>query len=47
VVTGKLDVRVAASRLPDAAESGEPDIEEKDSVEEDFQETEAMGEDNE
>ena len=46
VVTGKLDVREAASGLPDE-ETIVPDIEEKDTVEEEFQEAEAMGEENE
>jgi type I restriction enzyme S subunit len=44
VVTGKLDVRKAASRLPVATEEIEQDIETVDSMEEEFQESETTGE---
>ena len=44
VVTGKLDVREAASRLPVETEEVEPDMEAIDTIEEEFQESETMGE---
>jgi type I restriction enzyme S subunit len=44
VVTGKLDVREAASRLPVETEEIEPDVETVDAIEEEFQESETMGE---
>lgn len=44
VVTGKLDVRKAASRLPSEPDEVEPDIEAVEAIEEEFQESETMGE---
>ena len=44
VVTGKLDVREAVRRLPDETVEIEPNMEAIDAIEEDFQESETMGE---
>ena len=44
VVTGKLDVRKAAHRLPVEVGSIKSDMEEIDTIEEEFQEPETMGE---
>ncbi|MBW2247113.1 MAG: restriction endonuclease subunit S [Deltaproteobacteria bacterium] len=44
VVTGKLDVREAARHLPDDTDEAEPYKEEIDTIEEEFQESETMGE---
>jgi type I restriction enzyme S subunit len=44
VVTGKVDVREAASRLPVETEEADPDMEVIDTTEEGFQESETMGE---
>jgi hypothetical protein len=44
VVTGKLDVREAARRLPTETEEIESDMEAIEAIEEEFQESEAMGE---
>ena len=44
VVTGKLDVREAARRIPDETEEIEPDMESIEAIEEELQESETMGE---